>query len=325
MLSFPLTCAQAPLILPRGNGCMTPKARLLTEQRRRNVLDLVDQEGQITVTDLVKRFSISAVTVRSDLDALASIGAVVRSHGGAVRRLEATQDYPLRTKETLHRDEKIRIGRAAAELVQSGETIILDSGTTTAEVARYLKKMKIQSVTVITNALNIAIELADAPGISLIMIGGLLRPVSCSFVGPQAEAMMNEFHADRLFLAVDGFDLENGPSTPDVLEAQLNNVMIRSAKEVNVVTDFSKLAEEAFQRSAPTRESGVSSPTVVLRRNLLRNCVGKESTLSGCSTVQRQSAEVMRHPAIRCEQGLAKGFSCYFFVPKCPLQYSQRI
>src|SRR5213594_3647753 len=80
---------------------MTPKARLLTEQRRRNVLDLVDQDGQVTVADLVKRFSISAVTVRSDLDALASLGAVVRSHGGAVRRLEATQDYPLGTKETL--------------------------------------------------------------------------------------------------------------------------------------------------------------------------------------------------------------------------------
>src|SRR5437870_12050982 len=118
---------------------MTPKARLLTEQRRRNVLDLVDQDGQVTVVDMVRRFSISAVTVRNDLDALASIGAVVRSHGGAVRRLEATQDYPLRTKETLHRDEKIRIGRAAAELVRPGETIILDSGTTTAEIARHLK------------------------------------------------------------------------------------------------------------------------------------------------------------------------------------------
>src|SRR5256885_335949 len=230
---------------------MTPKARLLTEQRRRSVLDLVDQDGQVTVADLVTRFSISAVTVRTDLDALASIGAVVRSHGGAVRRLEATQDYPLRTKETLHRDEKVRIGRAAAELIQPGETIILDSGTTTAEVARHLKRMKIQSLTVITNALNIGMELADAPGISLIMIGGLLRPVACSFVGPQAEAMMNEFHADRLFLAVDGFGLENGPSTPDVLEAPLNNVMIRSAKEVNVVTDFSKLGRRSVARIGP--------------------------------------------------------------------------
>src|SRR5438477_4612836 len=230
---------------------MTPKPRLLTEQRRRNLLDLVDQQGQVTVADMVKRFAISAVTVRSDLDALASLGAEVRSHGGAVRRLEATQDYPLGTKETLHREEKIRIGKAAAELVQPGETIILDSGTTTAEVARHLKRMKVQSLTVITNALNIAVELADAPGISLIMIGGLLRPVACSFVGPQAEAMMNEFHANCLFLAVDGFDLENGPSTPDLLDAQLNNVMMRSAKEVNVVTDFSKLGRRSESKIGP--------------------------------------------------------------------------
>ena len=240
-----------PYTYPAVKSRMTPKARLLTEQRRRNLLDLVDQQGQVTVADMVKRFSISAVTVRSDLDALASLGAVVRSHGGAVRRLEATQDYPLRAKETLHRDEKIRIGKAAAELVEPGETIILDSGTTTAEIARHLKRMKTQPLTVITNALNIGVELADSPGISLIMIGGLLRPVSCSFVGPQAEAMMNEFHANRLFLAVDGFDLENGPSTPDVLEAQLNNVMIRSAREVNVVTDFSKLGRRSVSRIGP--------------------------------------------------------------------------
>src|SRR5438046_10648008 len=140
---------------------MSPKARLLTEQRRRNLLDLVDEHGQVTVADMVKRLAISAVTVRSDLDALASLGAVVRSPGGAVRRLEATQDYPLRTKETLHHEEKVRIGRAAAELVQPGETIILDSGTTTAEIARHLKRVKIQSRTVITNALNIAVELEE--------------------------------------------------------------------------------------------------------------------------------------------------------------------
>jgi DeoR family transcriptional regulator of aga operon len=108
-----------------------------------------------------------------------------------------------------------------------------------------------QSLTVITNALNIAVELADTPGFTLIMIGGLLRPVSCSFVGPQAEVMMNEFHADRFFLAVDGFDLENGLSTPDVLEAQLNSVMIRSAKEVNVVTDFSKLGRRSVSKIGP--------------------------------------------------------------------------
>jgi DeoR family transcriptional regulator of aga operon len=176
---------------------------------------------------------------------------VTRSHGGAVRRQEPTQDYPLRLKATLHRPEKLRIGKAAAEMVRSNETIILDSGTTTAEIARHLKTMKLQSVTVITNALNIAMELADAQGISLIMVGGLLRPVSYSFVGPQAEAMLQELHADRLFLAVDGFDSEVGPSTPDVLEAQLNGCMMQASKEVNVVADSSKLGRRSVSRIGP--------------------------------------------------------------------------
>lgn len=226
-------------------------SRLLAEQRRRKIIDLIEQKGQVTVHDLVERFSISAVTARGDLDALSSNGTAVRSHGGAVRRLEANQDYPLRLKETLHHVEKVRIGRAAAELVQSNETIILDSGTTTAEVARHLKSRKLQSITVVTNALNVASELMDARGISVIMIGGLLRPVSGSFVGPQAETMLRELHADRLFLAVDGFDLEIGPSTPDVFEAQLNGLMMRISKEVNVVADFSKLGRRSVSRIGP--------------------------------------------------------------------------
>lgn len=106
-------------------------------------------------------------------------------------------------------------------------------------------------MTVITHALNVAYELMDAPDISVIMIGGLLRPVSCSFVGPQAEAMLKDFHADRLFLAVDGFDLDIGPSTPDVLEAQLNNMMVRNSNEVNVVADFSKLGRRSVSRIGP--------------------------------------------------------------------------
>jgi DeoR family transcriptional regulator, aga operon transcriptional repressor len=226
-------------------------SRLLSEQRRRKILDLIEQRSQVTVRDLVEKFSISAVTARTDLDALSSQGVVVRSHGGAVRQIEASQDYPLRLKKTLHQAEKARIGRAAAELIQNNETVILDSGTTTAEIARHLKARRLQSVNVITHALNIAYELMDAPDISVIMVGGLLRPVSCSFVGPQAEAMLKEFHADRLFLAVDGFDLEIGPSTPDVLEAQLNSLMMHVSKEVNVVADYSKLGRRSVSRIGP--------------------------------------------------------------------------
>jgi DeoR family transcriptional regulator of aga operon len=224
---------------------------MLAEQRRRKIADLLEQKGQVTVRDLVEKFDVSAVTARGDLDALASIGSAVRSHGGAVRRLEANQDYPLRLKETLHRGEKMKIGRAAAELVQPNEVVILDSGTTTAEVARQIKARKVQPVTIITNALNIASELIDSTGMSVIVIGGLLRPVSCSFVGPQAETMLKEFHADRLFLAVDGFDLEIGASTPDVFEALLNGVMMQVSKEVNVVADSSKLGRRSVSRIGP--------------------------------------------------------------------------
>jgi DeoR family transcriptional regulator, aga operon transcriptional repressor len=221
---------------------------LLPEQRRRKILDLLEQRGQITVRDLVEQFSISAVTVRSDLDALGAAGAVVRSHGGAVRQLEPTRDYPLRFKESVHRPEKAQIGRAAANLVQPGEVIILDSGTTTTEIARQLKVRGIHGLTVISNAMNVISELVDAPGVSVICIGGVLRPVSLSFVGPQAEAMLKDLHADRLFLGVDGFDLEYGPSTPDVLEAHLNGLLMTVAKETTVVADFSKLGRRSVSR-----------------------------------------------------------------------------
>src|SRR6266516_2042249 len=131
-------------------------SRLLAEGRRRKILELVEQTGQVTIHDVVKRFAVSAVTARSDLDALSTNGAVLRSHGGAVR-YEPTQDYPLKLKATLHRSEKARIGEAAAQLVQPNETVILDSGTTTAEIAKNLKRSKVK-FTVVTSALNIAHE-----------------------------------------------------------------------------------------------------------------------------------------------------------------------
>ena len=236
--------------MPRSNT----EAPLLAEQRRRKILDLLEQQGQITVRDLVERFSISAVTVRSDLDALGAAGAVFRSHGGAVRQLEPTRDYPLQLKASLHREEKARIGKVAADLIQPGEVVILDSGTTTTEIARQLKARNIHGVTVISNAMNVIAELTDAPGISVIGIGGVLRPVSQSFVGPQAEAMLRELHADRLFLAVDGFDLETGATTPDVLEAQLNGLMMQVSKRTVVVADFSKLGRRSVSRIGPIEQ-----------------------------------------------------------------------
>jgi len=215
--------------------------RLLAEERRRKVLDLLEKHGRVTVHELAEDFGVSPVTMRSDLDALSETGALVRSHGGAVRRLDPAWDCPAGFQESEHRPEDDRIGQAAARLMKSGQTAILNCGTATLEVAREIRLEKLKGLSVITNALSVAAELAQAPHVSLIMIGGILRPLSNSFVGPQAERMLSELHADHLFLAVDGLDLEVGPTTPDILEAQLNGHMIRISSEVTVVADASAI------------------------------------------------------------------------------------
>ena len=223
--------------------------RLLVEERRRRTLELLDRQERATVDELVARFRVSAVTIRGDLDALAGAGSLVRSHGGALKRLEQ-QDVPIAVKATLHHDEKVRIGQAAAQLIREDETIILDSGTTTAEIARQLRFLKLKSLTVITNALNIAVELASLPHVRVIMIGGILRQTSTSTVGPQAEQMLRGLHADRLFLGVDGLDPEFGLSTPDLLEAQLNALMIKVSREVTAVADSSKFLRRTLSSIA---------------------------------------------------------------------------
>ena len=195
---------------------------------------------------IVRQFAVSAVTIRKDLDALTDAGAIVRSHGGALKPISGPTDIAINVKEILHHEEKVRIGAAAAALVQNDETIILDSGTTTLEVARQIAGRKFRSLTVITNGLNIAAELARLPYVRLIMIGGIVRHVSYSVVGPHAEQMLQGLNADRLFLGVDGLDLQIGLMTPDVLEAQLNGLLIRVAHEVNVVADATKFKRRSL-------------------------------------------------------------------------------
>src|SRR5258705_6386074 len=214
--------------------------RLLVEERRRKILDLVEKQARVTVEELVHRFGVSAVTVRGDLDALSQSGAVIRSHGGALKRVGGLQDVPINVKETLHHGEKVRIGHAAAQMIRDNEIVMLDSGTTTAEVARHIKFLKLKALTVITNALNIAMELANLPHLRVIMIGGILRQMSYSLVGPHAEHTLKGPNADPLFLGVDSLDPEIGLTTPDVLEAHLNAMMIKDSRHVILVAESSK-------------------------------------------------------------------------------------
>ncbi|MDE2347561.1 MAG: DeoR/GlpR transcriptional regulator [Gammaproteobacteria bacterium] len=222
---------------------------LLVEERRRRIGELVQEHGRVTVEALVRRFGTSAVTIRMDLSALERAGELVRAHGGALVRRD-DEDPPLAVKQTLHHAEKVRIARVAASLIEDGETVILDSGTTTAEIAKQIRKIDGKSINVITNALNVAAILANVPAVRLIMPGGILRRESNSLSGHLAEAALAGLRADRLFLGADGIDPELGVMTPHLPEAQLNAKMIEISRCVIAVADSSKLLRRNISRIA---------------------------------------------------------------------------
>jgi DeoR family transcriptional regulator, aga operon transcriptional repressor len=222
---------------------------LLNEERRRAILELLNREGRVLVLDLAKRFETSQVTIRKDLEELHAHGVIHRTHGGALPAREgALEDPTLREKEKLHRKEKLRIAETAAKLVQEGQVVILDSGTTTTAIARALRHF--QNLTIVTNAVNIAAELSGT-AIEVILTGGTLRKNSFSLVGPIAEETLRRLNADLLFLGVDGFDVHYGLSTPNLLEAKVNRVMVEVAKRTVAACDSSKFGRRSLSLIVP--------------------------------------------------------------------------
>lgn len=222
---------------------------MLNEERRRAILEIVNRESRVLVLDLAKRFETSQVTIRKDLEALHAHGLIHRTHGGALPAREgALEDPTLREKEKLHHREKLRIAEAAAAMVQEGQVLILDSGTTTTEIARAMRNFR--NLTIVTNAVNIAAELSGT-AVEVILTGGTLRKNSFSLVGPIAEETLHRLHADVLFLGVDGFDVQYGLSTPNLLEAKVNRVMVEIAKRKVAVCDSSKFGRRSLSLIAP--------------------------------------------------------------------------
>jgi DeoR family transcriptional regulator of aga operon len=224
---------------------------LLIEERRRRICELLRAEGRVTVDALAGRFGTSQVTIRADLSLLESAGALTRTHGGA---LAVPEDQSLNVKQLQHHAEKVRIAEAAAALIHDGETIILDSGTTTAEIARRIRTLELKSINVITNALNIAALLIDVPSVRLIVPGGILRRESNSLSGPLAEAALGTLQANRLYLGADGIDPQLGVMTPHLAEAELNAKMIAISRAVVVVADASKFTRRNISLIARTEQ-----------------------------------------------------------------------
>jgi len=223
---------------------------VLNEERRRAILEVLNTQGRVLVAELAGQFETSQVTIRKDLEVLHEQRQLHRTHGGALpARDGALEDPTLREKEQLHRKDKLHIAAAAARMVKEGQVVILDSGTTTTAIARALRNFRY--LTIITNALNIAGELAGTT-MDVILTGGTLRKNSFSLVGPIAEETLRHLSADLLFLGVDGFDVQYGLSTPNLLESKVNRVMVEIAKRTVAVCDSSKFGRRSLSMIVPT-------------------------------------------------------------------------
>lgn len=224
-------------------------APMLIEERRQHILNLIQKNGRVLVEDLSEQLGLSRITIRKDLDYLESKDLLKRSHGGALPVSAGSLDDPsIREKAVLNHEAKVAIAAAAVELVQEGQCIILDSGSTTTEIARKLTSFR--RLTVITNALNIAADLATTD-FEVIFIGGTLRKNSLSVVGPLTEDVLREIHADIVFLGIDGFDVASGLTTPNLLEARVNRAMVEASERVIAVCDSSKFGRRSLSLIVP--------------------------------------------------------------------------
>ena len=217
-------------------------------ERLSAILEALANDGSVGVADLATELDVSAATVRRDLEFLEHQRMLTRTHGGAVAQ-GVLYELPLRYKSARHHEEKKRIAAEAATRVADGVAIGLTGGTTTTEVARAV--IDRQRLTVVTNALNIASELAIRPNLKLVVTGGYARPESYELVGPLAEQALAGLNLDVVFLGVDGISPTAGITTHHEVEAHTNLALIERARHVVVVTDSSKIGLLAFAQICP--------------------------------------------------------------------------
>jgi len=205
---------------------------------------MIREDGNVKVIELSKIFRVSDVTIRQDLEKLEQDGYIEREHGGAYLKNIGNQvkSFSLQHKENM--ELKARIGKKAAEFILDGDCIILDSGTTTTEIARQLTQRK--NLTVITNALNIAWLLGAEPGINVIMTGGEFKAPTLSLTGEKAAAFFSNLHVDKLFLATAGISLKAGLTYPSISDLVVKKAMIDSADTVYLVADSSKIGKSSL-------------------------------------------------------------------------------
>ncbi|HEX2417625.1 MAG TPA: DeoR/GlpR family DNA-binding transcription regulator [Micromonosporaceae bacterium] len=221
------------------------------------MLEILAEDGRITVEDAAERLKVSQATVRRDFDQLAQQQMITRTRGGAVANT-VSYDLPLRYKSARNVDEKQRVGIAAAGMVTPGMVVGMNGGTTTTEVARALatrpdliNNTDGSALTIVTNALNIANELIVRPHVKVVVTGGVVRPQSYELIGPLATGVLRELTFDIVFLGVDAIDVALGAAAHHEGEAAINGLMAARARRVVILADSSKLGRHAFARVCP--------------------------------------------------------------------------
>jgi DeoR family transcriptional regulator of aga operon len=258
-------CASKPCDTPRCN--VLPAAvrddvhvevPMNRYERLNALLEILGEEGRIEVDEISERLQVSGATIRRDLDHLAEQQLLTRTRGGAVAHAVA-YDLPLRYKTVRHAEEKQRIARAAADLVSPGAVVGLNGGTTTTEVARTLvtRSQGDAAITVVTNALNIANELAVRPQVKLVVTGGVARAQSYELISPLAGKILGDLSLDITFLGVDAIDPAAGASAHHEGEAAINRLLAERAGKVVIVADSSKIGARAFAAICATAEIDV--------------------------------------------------------------------
>jgi DeoR/GlpR family transcriptional regulator of sugar metabolism len=217
---------------------------MLPNQRRDKILELLKEDGSAKVVDLSRLFKVTEVTIRQDLEKLESEGLIIKEHGGAY--LKNVEDQ-VRSFSLVHQDnldKKERIAQKCLEFIESGDTIILDSGSTTTEIAKKLKGLK--NLTVITNALNIALMLGTESGIEVIMTGGEFKPPTLSLTGQKAADFFKGLNVQKLFLATAGISLKSGLTYPSISDLVVKKAMIDAAEVTYLVADSTKIGKSAL-------------------------------------------------------------------------------
>lgn len=219
-----------------------------TSGRREAITRLLKEKGSVQVLPLAKQFSVSTQTIRKDLKFLETMGVATRSYGGAilVRRRNLDKETAIAKKQHLYLPQKSKIGEAAAAMIEAGDSVILDTGTTTLQIAAHMEDS--EGVVVVTNDFGIMNELAWCDQIQLVMLGGSLRRKSMSLYGTQTDYAMKNLFVNKLFLGVDGFDFDKGVSTHFEPAASLNRSMVRSADQVILVMDSSKFGQVCLHK-----------------------------------------------------------------------------